>query len=260
MAAVVKEEPVQSVTEQKATMKAGIGKATSSSIKFGLDVEIEIALTHYCKDEFRLSKVYWPVAFRSLVIYILEAVLKKPEMWNYLSTDRFAVTEEHLRRLIEELKLTVSHYIKVSQRQWVVHLLREFSVFRRKYGLSARLPNFCSGKMGWPIDLEDKDDLSSSMTDMSLRDDVKGFLWKILDEIIPPKKYCNMHYFGAVNSLKKCLPIVIEVAEDYLENVKDRIETISHQLRSSKCENLLPIDLVEVKGVPVRDAIAPKEF
>lgn len=109
--------------------------------------------------------------------------------------------------------------------------------------------------MDWPRDLEDKDDLSSSMTDMSLRDDVRKFIWKILDEVIPPERYCNMHYFGAVKSPKKNLPIVIEVTEDYLEIINHRITTVSDHLRASNCENLLPVDLVDVIGVPVRVAV-----
>jgi hypothetical protein len=113
--------------------------------------------------------------------------------------------------------------------------------------------------MDWPSDLEDKDDLSSSMTDMSLRDDGRRFIWKMLDEIIPPERYCNMHYFGAVKSSKKTLPIVIEVTEDYLENVNDRITTVSDHLRASRCENLLPVDLVDIIGVSVRDAVVSCE-
>lgn len=103
--------------------------------------------------------------------------------------------------------------------------------------------------MEWPSDLEDKDV-------MSLRDDVKRFIWNILDEVIPPERYCNMHYFGAIKSQKESLPIVVEVTEDYVEKVNDRIATISDQLRASNCEGLLPVDLVEIKGVPVRYVIA----
>jgi hypothetical protein len=81
----------------------------------------------------------------------------------------------------------------------------------------------------------------------------------MLDEVIPPERYCNMHYFGAVKSSNKSLPIVIEVTEDYLENVNHRITTVSDKLHALNCENLLPVDLVEIKGVPVRDAIVSSE-
>eukprot|EP01039_Chlorochromonas_danica_P003466 gene3466-3796_t len=231
-----------------------------SSIKFGIDAEIEKALTLFYKDELRLSKVYWPKAFRSLSIHILEALLKKPEIWSELRTPSFDIDEELLKKLIVELQCPNSHFIKVKQRRWIVHLLREISVFRKKFGLGVRLPNFCGqSTMDWPSDLEDKDDLSRSMSFMSLRDDVKGFIWNILDEVIPPERYCNMHYFGAIKSQKKSLPIVVEVTEDYVEKVNDRIVTVSDQLRASNCEGLLPVDLVEIKGVPVRDVIASNE-
>ena len=198
-------------------------------------------------------KVYWPKAFRSLTTNILESLLKKPEIWKELKQN-----QEQLQRLIDELKFPTSQYIKVKQRRWIVHLLREVSLFRRKFGLGVHLPNFCSESMDWPSDLEDKDDLLSSLTEMSLRDDVKRFIWKILGEVIPPERYCNMHYYGAVRSWKK-LPIVIEVTEDYLENVNDRLTTASNHLRASNCENLLPVDLVEIIGVPVRDAVVFNE-
>jgi hypothetical protein len=230
-----------------------------SNIKFGIDAEIEKALTLFCKDELRLSKVYWPRAFRSLSTNILESLLKKPDIWSELRTPSFDIDQEQLERLIYELKFPTSQHIKLKQRRWIVHLLREVSLFRRKFGLGVRLPNFCGPSMDWPSDLEDKDDLSSSMTDMSLRDDVRRFIWNMLDEVIPPEKYCNMHYFGAIKSPKKSLPILIEVTEDYLENINDRITTVSEHLRALNCENLLPSDLVEIRGVPMRDAIVPSE-
>lgn len=241
---VVKEEPAPRTAQKK----------NFSSIKFGMDAEIEKALRLYCTDELRLSKVYWPKAFRWLSTIILESLLKKPELWNELGTPSFDVNGEQIQRLIDELKFPTSQYIKVKQRRWIIHLLREVSFFRRKFGLGARLANFSGESMDWPNDLEDKDDLFSSMTVMSLRDDVKRFIWKILDEIVPPKRYCNMHYFGAVKSTKK-LPIVIEVTEDYLESVNDRIATVSDHLRASNFENLLPKDLIDIIAVPVRDAV-----
>ncbi len=228
-------------------------------IKFGIDAEIEKALNLFCRDELRLSKVYWPRAFRSLSMHILETLLKKPDIWAELRTASFDVDREELQKMIDGLRSSTSQYIKFKQRRWIVHLLREVSLFRKKFGLGARLINFCGESMDWPIDIEDKDDLSSSLTDMSLRDDVKRFIWKILDEVIPPDKYCNMHYYGAVKSPKNCFPIMVEVTEDYLENIKDRIVTVSDHLRILNYDNLLPVDVVEIKGVPSRNAIVSNE-
>lgn len=135
-----------------------------------------------------------------------------------------------------------------------MHLLREVSLFRKKFGLSGRLPNLCGDSVVWPNDLEDKDDLSSSLTDMSLRDDIKRFIWNILDEAIPSEKYYIIHYYGAIKS-KTNVPIIVEVVEDYLEIIKEKIATISHRLRTCNYENLLPDDLIEIKGVRVGDSI-----
>lgn len=86
-----------------------------SSIKFGIDAEIEKALTLFCKDELRLSKVYWPKAFRSLSIHVLESLLKKPEIGSELRTPSFDIDEEQLKKLIVELQFPSSHFIKVKQ-------------------------------------------------------------------------------------------------------------------------------------------------
>lgn len=251
---IVKIEPV---VEQSESSKHGAKKNNLSRIKFGIDAEIETALRLYCKDVLRLSKVYWPRAFRSLCMNILDSLLKNPEIWNDLRTPNFDVNGEQLQRLIEELKCSTSEYIKIKHRRWIVHLLREASLFRRKFGLGVRLPNFCDESMDWPSDLEDKDDLFRSMTVMSLRDDVKRYIIKILDEVVPPEKYWNLHYFGGIKSSTK-LPIVIEVTEDYLEKVRHRIATVSYHL-ATNCQNLLPVDLVDIIGVPVRYAVGFNE-
>jgi len=154
------------------------------NIRFGIDAEIDKALSLFGRDEFCLSKLYWPKAFRELVITILEHVLKKTDLWEDFSTMNFIVDEAQLEKLIVELKTPSSHYIKVRHRQWIVHLLRKVSINRKKVGLSASLPKICSGSNDWPVDLEDIDDLSSAMADMSLRDDIREYFWKILDEVV----------------------------------------------------------------------------
>lgn len=256
---IVKEEHTLKAADQSGSVQFGGEKNNLSIIKFGIDAEIDKALSLYCKNELRLSKVYWPKAFRSLSTYILEFLLKKPDIWSEIRTQSYDFDGKQLQRLIDELKFPTSPYITVLQRRLIYHVLMEVSLYRRKFGLSVRLPKFCSESMDWPCDLEDKDDLSSSMTHMSLRDDVRKFIWKILDEVIPAERYCNMHYFGAVKWSGKSLPIVIEVTVDYLEKVSDRITTVSDHLRSLKYENLLPVDLVEVRGVPVRNAVVSNE-
>lgn len=93
--------------------------------------------------------------------------------WKELSTATFEVDEKQLQTLIEDLKFILffdvlnsptSHYIKVERRRWIAHLLQEVSLFRKRFGLGARLPKMCAQTTDWPLDLEDKDDLSSSMT------------------------------------------------------------------------------------------------
>jgi hypothetical protein len=78
-------------------------------IKLGIDADIATALSLYCRDEQRLSIVYWPKAFRSLLTYILEALLNKPEIWAELSTASVTIDREELQRLIDGLK-TLSVY------------------------------------------------------------------------------------------------------------------------------------------------------
>lgn len=260
-AIILKEEPFPRTTRQSERSKLGIERDNNlTTIKYGMDAGIEKALSLYGKDDLRLSKIYWPRAFRSLLTTILESLLKKPELWNELHTPSFHVNHEQLQRLISELNCPASSpSIKVVQRQWIIHLLKEVSFNRRKFGLSAYLPSFCGESTDWPTDLEDKDDLFYSMANVSLRDDVKRWIWKVLDEIIPPQRYCNMHFLGGIRSSKKSLPIVIEVTEDYVERVIDRIATLSYHLSTSHCENLLPVDLIEVIGVPVRGVVINQE-
>ena len=227
-----------------------------SSIRFGIDAEIDAALNVFCKDE--LSKVYWPKAFRTLASHILQSVLRIPDRWRELSTTIYEVDENQLITLIEELKQSTSYYIKVKQRSWIVHLLREISLLRKKFGIGNRMPKMSFQNLDWPLDLEDKDDLASSMTDMTLREDVRSFLWTVLNEVIPVDKYCNVHYFGAIRMFCHSCPIVIEVAEGFVNTLKDRIETVSANLRSTQqCENLLPFDVVNIKAVPDRELAPP---
>jgi hypothetical protein len=117
----------------------------------------------------------------------------------------------------------------------------------------------CCESSAWPNDLEDKDDLSSSMTDISLRDDVRDYIWKVIDEVVPAEKYCNLHYYGAIRTVRLECPIVIEVTDDVLELVNDRIKTVSDQLKALNFENLLPVDLIETKGVSLREVVSANE-
>lgn len=231
-------------------------KFNLSAIRYGIDAEIDEGLKLFCADESWLSKIYWPRAFRELVKKVLVALRDKPSFWKELSTDTVDVTVEFLGNLIEELQLSTSKYIKVKHRKWIAHLLRETSLFRKKYGLSARLPSVQCEDMEWPNDLEDKRDLSDSLTTGSLRKDVSHYIWKILDEVIPTGKYCQLNYNGGMVLKGTDLPIIIEVTEDMLETCTDRFTTVSSNLRRSNLDNLLPIDVIKIEGVPPRDPIS----
>jgi hypothetical protein len=71
---------------KKAATETVAEKINLSSIRFGIDAEIDEALTRYCTDELRLSKVYWPSAFRALVMNISGSLLDKPQTWSELCT------------------------------------------------------------------------------------------------------------------------------------------------------------------------------
>ena len=239
--------------------KTRVQKFSPSPIRFGIDAEIERALKIYGNDESYFSKTHWPFAFRVLVSSILKSVLDKPDIWKELGTSDFEVNEELLCNLIEELKLSTSQFIKIKQRKWIIHVLRMVSLFRKKFQILSKLPKLCNLSSDWPNDLEDKDDFSGSLTDESLRGDVRNFFWNLLKETIPATKYCNMHYFGTIGSVDHRYPIVIEVPETFVALLKDRIETVSDRLRSANYENLRPVDVVLVKGVPDRELAAPIE-
>jgi hypothetical protein len=55
---------------------------------------------------------------------------------------------------------------------------------------------------------------------------------------------------------KKSHPIVIEVDEEFMEIIKQRVTTVSNWLYNSNYENLLPVDLIQIKGAPVRSVTA----
>ena len=78
----------------------------------------------------------------------------------------------------------------------------------------------------WPLDLEEKDDLSSSMREENfLRENVQS----LLDKVIPVDKNCNMHYFGAiVIAFQLSSKLRTEYLVDTLKD--DRIETVSECL------------------------------
>ncbi len=74
-------------------------KINLNSIRFGIDAEIDEALNRYCRDELRLSKVYWPRAFRALVMNILDSLKSKPETWAELCTPSIVVDSQLLQNL-----------------------------------------------------------------------------------------------------------------------------------------------------------------
>jgi len=217
-----------------------------------------MALSQFSNSEIHMSKVYWPRAFRDLITNIMKSVLVRRDLWGKLCTAYFEVDELQLITLIVELHLSSSKYIKVKHRRWIFHLLREVSVCRKNFGLSLRLPKSYGEFSGWPADLEDKDDLSNSLTQISLRKDVGEFLWKILDEVVPLEKTCSIGYFAAFRVHSYPTPIVIEVAEDMVELVTHRIDSLSAMLRAT-CDNLLPIDVVSIQGIPNRRRALPVE-
>lgn len=47
-----------------------------SHIQFGIDAELDKALSQFCGDELRLSKIYWPQPFRALIMTVLQSLLK----------------------------------------------------------------------------------------------------------------------------------------------------------------------------------------
>ena len=96
-------------------------KINLSCIRFGIDAEIDEELTRYGRDELRLSKVYWPRAFRALVMNILGSLMNIPETWVELCTPSIVVDSQLLQMLINEFKSPTSNYIKVKQRRWIVH-------------------------------------------------------------------------------------------------------------------------------------------
>lgn len=110
-----------------------------ATIKYGLDAEIEKSLNVYGKDDQRLSKIYWPRSFRILCGTILQSLLVKREIWEELRTPNFDINPEQLQQLIDELKYPTSNRIRFKQRRWIIHLLREVSISRKKFGLGPRL-------------------------------------------------------------------------------------------------------------------------
>jgi hypothetical protein len=226
-----------------------------SKILFGIDAEILKALQKYSQQE--LSKIYWPRSFRQLVINILEYILTQPQMWQELRTSALTVDEEFIQTLIRELSCSTSTYIKVKQRLWVFHLLRE--IYCRKEKKEIKLGSNNNTAFDWPHDIEDKDDLFNGLVDVSLRPDVAKFLWRIIDETVPADQYCALHFFGAIKSLKENQPIRIEVDERSVAVLKDRIVTVSSQLEASDHENLLPSHLVEILGVHNKGIVVPIE-
>jgi hypothetical protein len=224
-------------------------------ILLGIDAEIIQALKIYSHQE--LSKMYWPRPFRQLVINILEYILDQPQIWQELRTSDLIVDEGFIKTLIREMSFSTSTYIKVKQRKWIFHLLREMSCRKEKKKIKFG-PNV-STEIDWPRDIEDKDDLFNSLIDVSLRPDVAKFLWGIIDAAVPDDKYCALHYFGAIKSLKYNQPIRIDVHESYVAILKDRIFTVSSQLESLDYQNLLPYHLVEILGVQNRGLIVAIE-
>jgi len=228
-----------------------------SLIRFGVDAELEKGLNLYRGSEALLTKLYWIKPFRTLVTFTLQALLLKPDLWMDLSTPTFNVDNSQLQILIEELKRPSSPYIKVKQRRWIFHMLREVSLYRKKFGISVRRPLDDFESVGWPVDIEDKGDLFRSLSDMSLRADISKFLWEIVNDIVPPDRYCVINFFGAVKS-NHSFPIVIEVTEEFFEMLNDRIVSISEKARTTN-DNLLPTDLAEIVRVPMRKAIQTTE-
>ena len=229
-----------------------------SVAKVGVTAEIGKALRLYCNDERCLSAIYWPKAFRLLCINLIKSLIQCNN-W-----DESICSFDDLNQLISVLSISSSSQIKVKHRQMIVHLLREISSRPNDFGLKSQFRELssCSSDEGlkgeWPTDLEDKSDLQCSIIDMSLRADVRRYLMNLLNEITKGTYYYSIKYFGAMQCQEKCLPIMIEVAEDCYSEVKNSIDAVSRELRNL-CDGLLPIDLVQIKKVSRRNPIRLKE-
>lgn len=230
-------------------------------VRFGLDGEIDLAIDMFSRKEMQKSKVYWPKAFRQLLVSILKAFLSQSKDLDELSTNAYKVGEDELAKMISELELSTSTYIKVIHRRWCSHVLYYMASYRKKLGIPNRTPRVTvSLDVDWPVDIEDKMDLSSSLVTLSLREDVRCFLWRTLDAIIPKNKFCALKYDATTDASEAKEPIVIEVTDEYLDKVKDFIDSYSEKARRDRRnENYLPADLVKIVGIGDKNAIVVVE-
>ena len=248
-----KYEQLQATSCRESTLQTQAKLETNlSSIKVGFITYIGEALRLYCNDERSISAIYWPRAFRQFCIDVIKSLIQS-DKW-----DKSNFCPNDLHRLISVLSTSSSSQIKVKHRQKIVYLLREISSRPSDFGLKYRIReeptclNDVGLKVEWPTDLEDKSDLYSSIIGMSLRADVRRYLMNLMNEITKDTYYYCVKYFGAMQTQEKCLPIMIEVAQDCYNEVIDKIDAVSREL-SNSCDGLLPVDLVQIKQVPRRN-------
>lgn len=208
--------------------------------------ELQAAVQLYCGDDLR--HVYWPKAFRMLAIYVLETLASHPTDWNHFqsfgSGDSFVLDTSSLQKILAELRVSTSTYLKYKHRQWICHVIGTVAQSPESYGMTGYLPNFFTDGGNWPMDVEDKNDLWGSLATKSLRSDVQRYLWNEITRTIS----VTVDTVCTVSMSDSCLPpLHIEVSSQYKGALLDRFFELSEALEASGCENYLPRDMIWVK-------------
>jgi len=222
-------------------------------IKFGIGAEIRNALKIYCDSSRR--QVYWPVAFRRFCIYLLregEELVKS----QYTAHGKDYPDADIGRIILELQKVGDSIPEWVREKMNDCLSLAKDQLVTQKDFFSALLIREDADNKDWPGDIRSKADLLGSWTAMTVRDDVRQYIWNLLDQIVPGK-CCRVCYLGNLMSSRGSSKILIEVTLEDLEKVKKRFLEVSNELRSKVQRSLVPDDVIEVNGV---DAIAGISF
>jgi len=147
-----------------------------------------------------------------------------------------------------ELDKGTSSHMNVANKKIIFHIILKLYTRESKFKFNIPTQAFASTftqshSLKWPDDIASISDLNSTVSGLSLREDVEDFLWKTAKSIVTTTESIKLHYRGdCIGST--IMPILMEIPSEHVSNLKGLL-----QIAAENVNELTPMDLVEVVAI-----------
>jgi len=235
-----------------------------SAVPINIRREIDFSLVRYFSDPSRLSEPYWPRSFCDFVQFLLQKLLSVEHLdikfvRIFSNTD---CLEDTKAAIISVMSVLDSRSITVRIRHSVMKFLETLRLnFILSINQTIDLPLLRASEttgLTWPTDVQHFDDLFVALTDGTLRNDIKNYIWNIIHHDLPDLPV-NLAYRGIMKAdpnkpLPK--PIVVKVPSSvHCRLLTQRLAEMSADLLRNGCCGYLPNEIVDVEEDALLNAL-----